>query len=719
MQRKTASVLTTVVCVVLIWSLLHAEEGMWMLDELKNLPVDEMRRKGLELTPDQIYDMKDAIVQIGGGSGAFVSPNGLILTNHHVAFDAIQRGSTLEENFIQNGFLARTHEEELSAPEYSAYVTVDFKDVTDDILQVVNDDMSYFERYQALEDAKKELIADCEKKGDVRCEVVEILSGTKYYLYTYERIQDIRLVYAPPSSIGEFGGDTDNWMWPRHTGDFSFMRAYVAPDGSFAEYSDENVPYKPKAHLPISTKGYDQGSFAMILGFPGYTLRYRSSYSIDLRQNVNYPSFIEMAQAQIDVLRTAGERDPELAIKFAGRIKGLENGLKNSQGMLEGLKKTKLLRRKLDKEKEFMSFLAKHPDLNEKYGDVLPKIGEIYDELYTYNKKQDMLGNLLYGSDLVGLAYTLVKWGIEKTKEDMERERPYQERNIPNQRERMETAQKNLDVPTDQVMLEMLIKRATELPEGQKIEAIERVVQGKTGQEKERAVKKYIAHLYQNTNVHLLDERLKMFDMTADQLRGRGDALIDFAFELEEENKVIDDKFDAFVGAVYQLRPRLIRGMYEWKKSALYADANGTLRFTYGTVEGYSPRDAVKYDYVTTLDGVLEKDTGEEPFNVPERLKKLATRRDFGRYGDPRLGNIAVDFLTTHDTTGGSSGSPTINGRGEIIGVAFDGNYESMTSDYQYDPQLTRSINVDSRYVLFVTEKFGGATNVLNELDIR
>ena len=719
MQRKAASILMTVMCAVLIWSLLHGEEGMWMLDELKNLPLDKMRRRGLELTPDQIYDLKDAIVQIGGGSGAFVSPKGLILTNHHVAFDAIQRGSTLEENFIQNGFLARTGEEELPAPEYSAYVTVDFKDVTDDILQAVTDDMSYFERYQALEDAQKEIIADCEKGGNVRCEVVEVLSGTKYYLYIYERIQDIRLVYAPPSSIGEFGGDTDNWMWPRHTGDFSFMRAYVAPDGSFDEYSEENIPFRPKVYLPISTKGYDEGSFAMIMGYPGYSLRYRSSYSIDLRQNVNYPSFIEMAQAQIDVLRTAGEKDPELAIKFAGRIKDLENGLKNSQGMLEGLKKTKLLQRKLDQEKEFMNFLAKHPDLNEKYGDVLPKIGEVYDELYTYNRKQDLLGNLLYGSDLVGLAYTLVKWGIEKTKEDMERERYYQERNIPNIKERMETAQKNLDVPTDGIMLEMLMKKATELSEGQKIEAMEKVVQGKTDKEKERAIKEFVEYLYHNTKVHLPDERMRMFDMTADQLKKRGDALIDFAFELEKENKVIEDKFDAFVGAVYQLRPRLIRGMYEWKKSALYADANRTLRFTYGAVEGYSPKDAVKYDHVTTLAGVIEKDTGEEPFNVPERLKRLATKRDFGRYADPRLGDIPVDFLTTHDTTGGSSGSPTLNGRGEIIGVAFDGNYESMTSDYQYDPQLTRSINVDSRYVLFVTEKFGGATNVLEELDIR
>ncbi|UCE18997.1 MAG: S46 family peptidase [Gemmatimonadota bacterium] len=711
--------LLAVVLTIMTVAFVSGEEGMWMLDELRYLPLDKMKARGLELTAQEIYELKEAIVLIGGGSGAFVSPEGLILTNHHVAFGAIQHESTLEENFIQNGFLARTMEEELHAPEYDVYVTLDFEEVTDDILEAVNDDMSYFERYQAIEEASKELVAECEKDGKVRCEVVNVLSGTKYYLYTYERIKDVRLVYAPPNSIGGFGGDIDNWMWPRHTGDFSFMRAYVAPDGSFAEYSKENVPYKPRVYLPISTRGYDEGSYAMILGYPGYSYRYRSSYSIDLRQNVNYPSYIEMSLAQLDVLRTASQNDPELAIKFADRINSSENFLKNSEGMLEGLKKTKLLQRKLDQEAAFTQFLSEHPDMEEKFGDVLPGIEKVYDELYTYNKKQDMLQNFFYYSDLVGLTYTIVKWGIEKTKDDMDRERQYQERNIPSLRENMETAQRDLHVPTDQLMLEMLINKATELPAEQKIEAVERIVHGRTGDEKERAIKSFVAQLFGNTSVHVMNERLKMFDMTIDELKERNDSLIDFVADLEEENKVLDDKFKAFVGAVYELRPRLIRGMYEWKKSGLYADANRTLRFTYGTIKGYSPRDAVRYNYVTTLNGVIEKDTGEEPFDVPERLKQLVADQDFGRYADPKLKDIPVDFLTTHDSTGGSSGSPVINGRGEIIGVAFDGNYESMTSDYQYDYELTRAINVDARYVLFVTDKFGGAQNVLEELDIQ
>jgi hypothetical protein len=719
MHTKSFRSILILFITLLTCSLVLAEEGMWMFNEIEHLPLDTMKARGLELTPKEIVDLREAFVLMGGGSGAFVSPDGLILTNHHVAYEAIQHESTLEENFIQNGFLARTMEEEFSAPEYDVYITKESKDVTDDMLKAVNDDMSFFERYQALEDAKKKMVAKCETDRDVRCEVVEVLSGMKYYLYTYERIQDVRLVYAPPRSIGAYGGDTDNWMWPRHTGDFSFMRAYVAPDGSFAEYSEKNVPYQPEVYIPISTKGYDEGSFAMMMGYPAYSFRYRSSYSIDLWQNVNYPRSIEMDEAQLDILRKASANDPELAIRLSDTIKSIENGLKNSQGMLEGMKKSQLLQRKLYKEAEFTEFLKANPDLDKKYGDVLPGIKEIYDDLYTYNDKQDRLRYFFYVSDLLGQAYTLVKWGIEKTKDNMERERQYQDRNIPNLRDNIENVQRDLHVPTDKMMLEMFIHKAAELPEGQRIDALEPVIRGKTGAELESAIKHFVQNLYDHTKIHILEERLKMFDMTADQLKAQGDVLIDFAFNLEKEYKEIEDKFDAFVGAVYKLRPRLIQGMYEWKSSSLYADANRTLRFTYGTVEGYSPADAVKYNYITTLTGVLEKDTGEEPFDVPEQLKQLAARRDFGRYAGPKVNDIPVDFLTTHDSTGGGSGSPILNGKGEIIGVAFDGNYEAMTSDYQYDPRLTRCINVDSRYVLFITEKFGRATNVMNELDIR
>ena len=717
MRSKVAACLIGLLLFSVAVTQTFAEEGMWMLDELKDLPFEQMKAKGLELTAEQIYDLKDAVVQVGGGSGSFVSPNGLILTNHHVAFGAIQRGSTLEQNFIQNGFLAKTQKEEIHAPGYQVLITKDFKDVTKEVLKGINEKMSYFDRYKAIEKNQKKLIAECEKGGKVRCSVVEVLSGTKYYLFIYDRIKDVRLVYAPPSSIGSFGGDIDNWMWPRHAGDFSFFRAYVAPDGSPAEYSEENVPYQPKRYLPISIKGYKEGSFAMIMGYPGNTLRYRDSYSMDMWQNHLYPQQIETAKGMLKILEVKSEESPELAIKFADRIAGISNGLKNNQGMLEGLKKTHLLERKLKQEAEFKEYLAQHPDLGKKYGDVLPRISDLYAELKTYDEKQSALDGQT--SDVLGLAYTIQKWGTEKSKKDMDREPQFQERNIPDLKDYLKEAQHDLDIPTDRLMLEMFITRAANLPEGQKIEAVEKIVQGKQGEEKKKAIQQFIQNLYENTRVADVDERLKMFDMTAEELKKKNDAMINFAAELEKEKSVIDDRYKSFVGAVYKLRPLFIRGISEWKKQGLYPDANGTLRFNWGEIKGYSPRDAVNYDYVTTLKGVMEKDTGTEPFDVPEVLKKLYASRDFGRYVDPGRGDMVVDFLSTNDGTGGNSGSPIMNGKGEIIGLIFDGDYESMTSDFQYDPDLTRSINVDSRYILFITEKMGQANRILKELEIR
>ncbi|HVP36409.1 MAG TPA: S46 family peptidase, partial [Terriglobales bacterium] len=447
---------------VLFWMLVPqviAEEGMWMLDQLNVLPFDQMKAKGLELTAEQIYNLKDAVVQIDGGSGAFVSPNGLILTNHHVAFGAIQQGSTLEQNFIQNGFLAKTLKDEIRAPGYQVLITEDFKDVTKEALKGVSDKLSPLDRYKAIEKNQKKLIAACEKGGKARCSVVEVLSGTKYYLFTYDRIKDVRLVYAPPSSIGSFGGDIDNWMWPRHAGDFSFFRAYVGPDGNPAEYNEKNVPYHPKKYLPISLKGYKEGSYTMIMGYPGNTFRYRDSYSIEMWQNHLYPFQIESAKEVLKLLNAKSEESPELAIKFADKIAGYSNTLKNNEGMLEGLKKTHLLDRKLKQEAEFKQFLAQNPDLEKKYGEVLPAIGKVYADLKTYSDKQNVLDG--QPSDLLGFAFTIQKWSTEKAKKDMDREPQYQDRNIPDLKDYLKEAQHDLDLPTDQLLLEMFLTRAS------------------------------------------------------------------------------------------------------------------------------------------------------------------------------------------------------------------------------------------------------------------
>jgi len=700
-----------------------ADEGIWTLDALNQLPWDEMTARGLVLSPKDIYNPKgislaDAIVQLGGGTGSFVSPNGLIITNHHVAYGAIQRQSSAEQDFIRNGFLANTMAEELPAKGYTARLCIGFEEVTKKVLTGVSDKLSYSERNDLIAKNRRAIVKKFEKDDDIDANVVEMLSGTKYYLFTYFTIKDIRLVYAPARSVGEYGGDIDNWMWPRHTADFSFMRAYVGPDGKPAEYAEDNVPYKPKNYLKISLNGIKENDFTMILGYPGNTFRYRSSYSVDVWQNELFPSQIDFFKTSVDALESLAGDDRELQIKHSARIKGLNNGLKNNQGMIEGLKRTNLLEKKRKQEAEFTKFLKQNPNLEKKYGYILPELARIYKELKTYQKKQNMLGYVMGSSQLLGSANYIHRWSIEKQKKEKDREPGFSDRNVERVKKRAQMQRDLMDIPADKKMLSIMIDKAADLPEGQKIEAIEKVVGHETGKERKKAAANFVEDIFSRTIFTDLDKAMELFDKSEAEIKKLNDPLIQFAAALQKENKAIQDKYDAFVGAVYKLRPPLIQGMYEWKKGNLYPDANGTIRFTYGYVKGYKPRDAVSYNWITTLKGVIEKDTGEEPFDNPKNLTKLFYKEDFGSYFDRNINGVPVNFLHTTDITGGNSGSPVLNGKGEIIGVVFDGNYEAMTSDFVYDPDLTRSISVDIRYVLFITEKLGQADNVLKELEV-
>lgn len=722
MSKKFGSLVVLVMLFTI--SISFADEGMWTLDALKQLPWDQMKAKGLQLSPEDIYNPKDvglsdAIVQLGGGTGSFVSPNGLIVTNHHVAYGAIQRQSSAELDFIRNGFLAATMDKEIPAKGYRARLCIGFEDVTKQVLKGVSDKMSYGERQDLIDKTQRELIKSAEKEGEVDAVIVEMLSGTKYFLFKYFTIKDVRLVYAPPRSIGEYGGDIDNWMWPRHTGDFSFMRAYVGPDGKAADFSENNIPYNPKKYLKVSLDGVKENDFTMILGYPGNTLRYRSSYSVNVWQNQNYPEQIDFSETMIKALEELAGDDRDLQIKYASQIKGLNNGLKYTQGMMEGLKRTRLLEKKQKQEQEFTKFLKQNPELDKKYGYVLPELARIYDDLWTYNHKQNMLGNLLGASQLLGGANYIQRWSIEKQKKENDREQGFSDRNVKRVREQFEQQRDQLDIPSDKKLLAIMIDKAADLPDGQKIDAIQKIVGDKTGKERKAAAQKFVEDMFSRSMFTDFDKAMELFDKSEVEINKLNDPMIQFAAELQKENKVIQDKYNEFVGAVYKLRPPLIQGMYEWKKGSLYPDANGTIRFTYGYVKGYSPRDAVSYKYITGLNGVIEKDTGEEPFDNPKELTELYYKKDFGKYTDKNINTVPVNYLHTTDITGGNSGSPVLNGKGEVIGLAFDGNYEAMTSDFVYDPDLTRTISVDIRYILFITEKIGKATNVLQELDIQ
>ncbi|MCP2519158.1 S46 family peptidase, partial [SCandidatus Aminicenantes bacterium Aminicenantia_JdfR_composite] len=696
--------------------------GMYLLDQIDKNLFMKMKKMGLEVSLDEIYNpertgLANAVINMGA-TASFVSPNGLIITNHHVAFGAVQRISTPEKNYIEEGFLARTMEEEVPAPGYQAYVFLSMKDVTDEVLSAVKKGMSDFERYQAIERKIKEIIKREEKGGDVECRIASMNYGKQYYLFKYLKIKDVRIVYVPSRSIGEYGGDIDNWMWPRHTGDFAFLRAYIGPDGKPAEYSKKNVPYHPKVYFKISRKGIKEGDFTMIMGFPGRTYRRLTSFALKYDQDFRYPFQIKTASDMIRILEDFSKKDKTAAVKLSFLIKALNNVLKNNQGMLEGLIKTKLVEKKKEEEKAFLEFLKSNPEFENKYGPVFSELKEIYKKYENIRKKSTFIRWMTFGSQMLSFALRINKWSIEKQKKDIDREPGYQERDYERIKLRMKVAQRSLVPEADKKMLEYFLKRALELPSEQKIEALEKILEKRGKKSKEEALAEFLDELYSKTKLMSVEERLKMLELSRDELLKLKDPFIEFANELEKEREFLNRKDKEFSGALSRLMPVYIEGLETWKKIPLYPDANGTLRLNFGQVKGYSPRDAVKYHYITSLTGVVEKHTGKEPFDCPKKLLEAYKNKDFGVYIDKYINDIPVNFLTTNDSTGGNSGSPVLNGKGELIGLLFDGNYEAMYSDYYFDPKLTRSINVDIRYVLFIAEKIDKAFNVLRELTI-
>ena len=711
-----------ILAAILLSTATWAEEGMWQIDELKKLDFKMLKQMGLELSMKEIYGgegkgIASAIVELGGGTGGFVSPEGLILTNHHVAFTALQRASTAEENYIEEGFNAETLEEEIPATGYNAYVLLGIKDVTKKVLGAADDEMSDLERYEAIEQRTKEIVDEAEKDRDVECRVASFYNGMIYKLFTYFKIKDVRIVYAPPRSIGNYGGDIDNWMWPRHTGDFSFLRAYVAPDGSSADFADDNVPYNPPVHLTVSKAGVQEGDFTMILGYPGQTMRYRTSNSIAHHQDFNYPLSIEIFGDIISMYQEAAAADPGVAIKVASYDQMLNNVMKNYQGMLEGFAKAHLLKRKLKEEKAFTAWLDGNDKMKKKYGHVLPEIEALYLDNKTYREKNQILRFMHFLCLNLRTGSTLNRWTLEKAKPDLEREPGFQERDVPRLEQGLKIVDMNYNRDTDMKSLKYFMMRALELPENQRIEGVDAIVEG--ADDAEAAIDAFIEKIYAGTKLEGVDERLRMFGLSHDELMSEKDPFVLFSAELWKEREKLEEKDKAFAGALNKLRPLLIEAYAKWKGGDLYPDANGTIRLTYGTVKGYAPRDAVSYDYITSLSGVIDKCTGEDPFDCLDELKEIYRTKNFGDYVDPVIRDVPVDFLSTTDITGGNSGSPVLNGRGEVVGATFDGNYESISADYLFNEKLTRSINVDSRYILFVLDKVSGAQHLLEEMTIR
>lgn len=715
--------LAALVLIVLLPLAADAAEGMWPVFALDKLNFDSLAAMGMRVDREAIYNPENgglcaAVVQVGGGSGSFVSPSGLIITNHHVAFSAIQAQSTAERNYVEDGFIAHSPADEIPAIGYNCYVIKSYKDVTKDVRGGLKSSMTAKQRHDAIEKKTKRIIADAEKVPNVRCEVAAFDGGLQYMLVTYLRLQDVRIVAVPPEGIGNYGGEIDNWMWPRHTGDYSFLRAYVAPDGTPAEYSENNVPYQSKTYFPISLGPLKEGDFTFVLGYPGGTSRFASSYEIADGIDFYYPSSIRYRKALIGIMEEAGKSDPEIAVRVSDKIAGLANYLKNYEGMLIGLNRGHVLESRQAREAQLTAAIAADKSLTKKYGKTLPELQALYAEKRAFSEKHTVLNWARYGSDHLSLANRIYKWSIEKAKPDMEREPGFMDRNVPSLQRRTREAQVNLVPDVERDMLNFILVEAMRLPVDQRVPAIDKAV-GDTTAGVETAVAAYTAGLFANTKVGVLDDRMAMLDMTKDQVIARQDAFIDLAAALYDEFQIMKERSDAFSGASEKLNAELVAACREAGIGPDYPDANGTMRLGYGFVAGYSPADATHYDAFTTLKGVVQKETGVAPFNNPKKLLEAARLRDLARYLDLTLGDVPVNFLTDHDTTGGSSGSPALNARGELIGLCFDGNYEAIAADYECDESISRTINVDSRYVLFTLDKVLGATELLDELSIR
>ncbi len=696
-----------------------ADEGMWMLPLLKKLNVGTMTELGLKLSAEEIYSInnssiKDAIVIFGGGcTGEIVSDQGLLLTNHHCGYGRIQAHSSVEHNYLEDGFWAMSKEEELSNPGLGVIFLITIEDVSEKINSALSDTMNEGERYRKIRDVSEEIQNAATKDNHYSARVQSFFGGNYFYLMVYETYLDVRFVGAPPSSIGKYGGDTDNWMWPRHTGDFSVFRVYSGPDGKPAEYSEDNIPLKPKHHLPVSVKGIEPDDFAMALGYPGGTQRYMTSYGIEEQLQITHPNRIKVRGVRQELMMQDMEVSEKVRIQYASKYSGSSNYWKFSIGQSESLKRLKIKQEKQKIEDKFSQWIAADPVRNEKYGEALDLIkNSIEGRAEFQHSQQYLMECLLRGSEVVGAAMragTLLTVLQEEDKENTDK-------TIEQLKERMGGFYKNYNMPTDRKINKAMFKLFAENVDSKYQPDIYKTINSKFKGDYGKFVDKMF-----DKSIFVSEERLTEFLNDPNAKKLEKDLAFQAANSILNKFRELRQKTSESDMNLNKGRRLFIAGLLEMQKGEVlfYPDANFTMRLTYGTVSGYDAKDAVRFNYYTTLEGVMEKeDPDNYEFIVDEKLKKLYEEKDYGRYADEN-GYMPVCFLTNNDITGGNSGSPVLNGNGELIGLAFDGNWEAMSGDITFEEKLQRCIVVDIRYVLFIMDKYAGAKNLIEEMDIK
>jgi hypothetical protein len=550
--------------------------------------------------------------------------------------------------------------------------------------------------------------------------VASFHGGLQFLLYDQLEIRDVRLAYAPPSSIGKYGGDVDNWMWPRHTGDFSIYRAYVGPDGLPAEPSPDNVPYQPKHWLKIGQDGVEAGDFVMVVGFPGRTNRYRLASEVEEAITWSYPRRIDRYQEMLDIINRETEGRPEAQIAYAGMVSGLNNGLKNNQGMLAGFAHSKSVERKQALEAELAAWIAADPEREARWGTAVSDVESILDEQRAHRERDQALGSIRW-NQLLSTAGTAYRLARESEKPNAERKMGYQERDLPRIRARVQRSARSFDAQVDMALLERALEHYAELPESEHIPVLDEWFSLDGELDDAEAIAGTLHRMYIATDLTDSDERVALLDMDRAALEASEDPFVRLAVALYPTWIEMEETDDALDGRLLEARPRFMEALLAFETALgteIYPDANGTLRVTFGNVIGYMPQDAVVYLPFTTAEGVAAKATGEEPFDAPQPLLDAIAEKDYGPYSSESVGSLPVCFLSDVDTTGGNSGSATLDSKGRLVGLLFDGNWESMISDWDFLTEVTRSIHVDVRYMLWVMDRIDGAHSLLREMGV-
>ena len=709
-------------CVVLSFSLkMKADEGMWIPMLLQNNE-KEMQEMGMNITVDDIYSinhssMKDAIVLFDGGcTGEIVSEKGLLLTNHHCGFDWIQYHSTVEHDYLTNGFWAMSQAEELPCPGISAVMLKKMEDVTDRVLEGVTKETSNDERAEIVTENIKKIKEEAENNSDYQVVIKSFYHGNKYYMIYNEVFKDVRLVGAPPSNIGKFGGDTDNWVWPRHTGDFSIFRIYVSPDGKAADYSEDNVPYKPNYHFSISLKGANEGDFTFVFGYPARTNEYLPAVAVNQEANVIYPISVDLRGKILDIYNKYQEKDPKVRIQYASKHAGLGNGWKKWMGVTEGINNFKGIEKKKQFDKDFTDWAMKSRQRGA-YINLIKDFGKVYEEYEPYRLATTYLSETALQIEILTFAANFNKLS-QVTKETPQEEI---DKLIANAKEATKVFFKDYHQPIDEEVAAMVLQEyINNQPADFRPELLNTIV------EKYADVQAYVDELFAKTmftSEENVNKFLDEFKPSKAKKLAKDPALMAYNNVMDFYINNVRTKTIELGNQIADMQRVFMRGQMEYHAERnpdkmMYPDANFTLRVTYGKIGGFSPKDAVTYKHFTTLDGIMQKENPDiYDYVVTDRLRELYEAKDYGRYAD-KDGSMHVAFIAGNHTTGGNSGSPILNADGHLLGLNFDRTWEGTMSDLIYDPSICKNISVDIRYVLFIIDKYAGAGHLVDEMTI-